>query len=92
MDQEDIKELFEDKYTKLLDMSYEEWLEKGPQTESTAWGRCIAIDRELNATYDEWFEATGEKKDELEEYRDKLKAEYDLIEDIYHLEANDRNW
>lgn len=92
MDQEDIQELFEDKYTKLLGMSYEDWLVRGPQNETEAYARCIAIDRELNSTYDQWFEATGEKKDELEEYRDKLKNEYDLIEEIYHLEANDRNW
>lgn len=92
MEPEDIQSLFDDKYKKLLGMSYEEWLERGPQTESAAYARCIEIDRELNRTYDEWFEATGDKKDEMEDYRAKLKAEYDLIEDIYHLEANDRAW
>ena len=92
MDQEDIKELFEDKYEKTLGMSYQEWLEKGPQTEEQAFARCMEIDKELNATYDEWFESTGEKKEELSDYRDKLKIEYDLIEEIFHLEANDRNW
>lgn len=92
MDQDDLKSLFDDKYKKLLDMSYEEWLEKGPQTEEQAYARCITIDHELNRTYDEWFEAKGDKKDQLQDYRDKLKAEYDLIEEIYHLEANDRNW
>jgi len=92
MDQEDIQALFDDKYQKLLNMTYEQWLEQGPQTEEQAYARCIAIDRELNRTYDEWFEAKGDKKDQLGDYRDKLKAEYDLIEEIYHLEANDRNW
>jgi hypothetical protein len=92
MDQEDIQSLFDDKYQKLLGLSYEQWLEKGPQNESEAYARCIEIDRELNRTYDEWFEATGDKKDQLGDFRDKLKAEYDLIEEIYHLEANDRNW
>lgn len=92
MDQDDIKALFDDKYHKLLHMTYEQWLEQGPQNEEQAYARCIAIDRELNRTYDEWFEAKGEEKDRLQDYRDKLKAEYDLIEDIYHLEANDRNW
>jgi hypothetical protein len=92
MDAEEIQSLFDDKYKKLLGLTYEQWLEKGPQTESEAYARCIEIDRELNRTYDEWFEAKGDKKDQLGDYRDKLKAEYDLIEDIYHLEANDRNW
>lgn len=92
MDEEDIKDLFEDKYKRALDMSYEQWLEKGPQTEEQAYARCMEIDRELNRTYDEWFEATGDRKDELGDYREKLKAEYDLIEEIFHLEANDRNW
>jgi len=92
MDQDDIKELFEDKYQKSLGMSYEQWLEKGPQTEEQAFARCMEIDRELNSTYDEWFDAEGDKKEELGEHRDKLKNEYDLIEEIFHLEANDRNW
>ena len=92
MDQEDIQNLFEDKYHKLLGMSYDKWQEVGPKTEEQAYARCIEIDRELNRTYDEWFEATGDKKDQLEDARAKIKAEYDLIEDIWHLEANDRDW
>lgn len=92
MEPEDIQALFDDKYQKLLGMSYQQWLGRGPQNEEQAYARCIEIDRELNRTYDEWFEAKGEKKEQLEGYRDKLKAEYDLIEDVYHLEANDRNW
>ena len=92
MDQEDIKELFEEKYDKALGMSYQQWLEKGPQTEEQAFARCMEIDRELNRTYDDWFNAKGAEKDKLEDYRAKLKVEYDLIEDIFHLEANDRSW
>ncbi len=37
-------------------------------------------------------ETEGDRKEELSDYRDKLKLEYDLIEEIFHLEANDRNW
>lgn len=92
MDQEDIKELFDDKYDKALGMSYEQWLEKGPQTEEQAFARCMEIDRELNRTYDDWFNGKGEAKEKLQDYRIKLKVEYDLIEDIFHLEANDRSW
>lgn len=92
MDQDEIKELFEDKYEKKLGMSFEEWVEKGPQTEDQAFARCVAIDRELNRTYDDWFEAQGDLRDELGEQRERLKNEYDLIEEIFHLEANDRSW
>jgi hypothetical protein len=92
MEQEDIQNLFDEKYKQLLGITYEDWQAKGPQTEEQAYARCIAIDRELNRTYDEWFDATGDKKEQLQDYRDKLKAEYDLIEDIFHLEANDRSW
>jgi len=92
MEQEDQKSLFEDKYQKTLGMSYEDWETKGPQNEAQAMARCMEIDRELNRTYDEWFEAKGEAKDKIQDYRDKLKAEYDFIEEVFHLEANDRNW
>ncbi len=92
MDNEEIKSLFEEKYQDNLGMSFDQWQEKGPKTEEQAYARCMEIDRELNRTYDEWFEAKGDKRDQLQDHRDKLKAEYDLIEDIYHLEANDRNW
>ncbi|MCL5666444.1 MAG: hypothetical protein M1383_01610 [Patescibacteria group bacterium] len=92
MGQEDIKSLFEDKYAETLGLSYQSWQAKAPQTEEQAYARCIEIDRELNRTYDEWFEARGDRKDELQDYRDKLKAEYDLLEEIFHLEPNDRDW
>lgn len=91
-EKEKIKDLFDDKYEKILGMNFGDWIEKGPQTEEQAFARCMEIDRELNATYDDWFNAKGDKKDELGNYREKLKSEYDLIEDMFHLEANDRNW
>jgi hypothetical protein len=92
MEEQEIKDLFEEKYQKALGMSYQDWLQKGPQTEEQAFARCIEIDHELNRTYDDWFKATGDEKDKLEETRGKLKTEYDLIEEIFHLEANDRSW
>ena len=92
MDAEDIKTLYEDKYHKLLGMSYEEWAEQGPQNESEAYARLQEIDDELKGTYDEWYDAEGEHKNELEDYRDKLKAEYDFLEAAFGLEAPDKNW
>ena len=92
MDPEDIKSLFEDKYERTLGMSYSEWQDIGPQNETAAYARLQEIDDELKANYDEWYEAEGEKKDELEEHRDQLKAEYDFIEAAFSLEAPDKNW
>ena len=92
MDQEDIKDLFEEKYEDRIGMNYQEWLEQGPQNEAEAYARLQEIDDELTSTYEEWYEASGEKKDEMEENRDRLKAEYDLIEESFGLEAGDKGW
>ncbi len=92
MDPEDIKSLYDDKYHKLIGVSYEEWSEQGPQNETEAYARLQEIDDELKDSYDEWFEAEGEHKEELEEQREKLKAEYDFLEAAYGLEAPDKNW
>ena len=92
MDEDDKKSLFEDKYQKLLGVKYEEWQEQGPQNETEAYARLQEIDDELKGGYDAWYEAEGELKDEMEEERDKLKAEYDFLEAAYNLEAPDKNW
>ena len=92
MDEDDKKSLYDDKYHKLLGVTYEEWSEQGPQNETEAYARLQEIDDELKGSYDEWFEAEGDHKVELEEQRDKLKAEYDFLEAAYGLEAPDKNW
>ncbi len=90
MDQEQFQELFEDKYSRKLNLSYEEWLEIAPETEDQAYARCEEIDNELKDTYEQWYDATGKEKDELEDYRDRLKVEYDIIEEMFGLELKDR--
>ena len=90
LDQEDIQNLFENKYKDRLGLSYQQWLEEGPQTEDQAYTRLQEIDDELKDTYQTWQESNGVEKDELEEWRDRLKAEYDLIEEVFGLELNDR--
>lgn len=92
MDQEDIQSLYEDKYKKIIGLTYEEWSQQGPQSEAEAYARLQEIDEELKAGYDEWYEAEGEAKTELEDYREKLKAEYDFLESAFGLEAPDKNW
>lgn len=89
MDLEHQQHLFEDKYQEKLGMSFNQWLETAPDTEDEAYARCEAIDKELKGTYEQWFEAEGEAKEKLEDYRDKLKLEYDLIEEMFGLELDD---
>ena len=91
MDEDKIQSLFEDKYEEVLGMSYRDWMEQGPQNQEEAFQRCMEIDKELENTYDQWFEAQGEEKEQLETYRQKLKAEYDLMEAAFNLEEADRN-
>lgn len=90
MDQERQQELFEDKYERKLNITYTEWLETAPITEDEAYARCEEIDDELKDTYQAWMDASGSERDDMEEYRDKLKIEYDLIEEMFGLELKDR--
>lgn len=93
MDREDLQNLYNEKYEKIFGVDFTDWMEnKAPKNESQAFARCMEIDHELNGTYDEWFNAEGDRREELQDYREKLKAEYDLVEEMFHLEANDRNW
>lgn len=92
MDQDDIRDLYTEKYKKLIGIAFEQWQETGPKTENEAYQRCIELDKELEATYDQWYEAEGDEKEKLEEYREKLKAEYDFIEESFGIEAPDKNW
>ena len=90
MDQENRQELFEDKFERKLGLSYEEWSETAPTTESDAFARCQQIDDELKEGYDEWFDAEGDRREELQEYRERLKLDYDIIEELFGLELKDR--
>ena len=92
MDQDDIKDLYQEKYKKTLGMSYDEWQSNGPQNEEEAYARLQEIDDDLQSTYDEWHEAEGDLKEELGEQREKLKAEYDFLEEAFGLEASDKDW
>lgn len=89
MDEEKKQSIFEDKYQKMLGISYEQWLETGPQNEKEAYAWLNNIDQRLNATYDAWQSGQGETKERLEEQREKLKAMYDLIEETFNMELAD---
>ena len=90
MDAEKQQELYEDKYETKIGLSYQDWLETAPQTEAEAYAFCQQLDDELKNTYDQWFNSTGEQRDELETFRDRLKLEYDLIEELFGLELHDK--
>lgn len=92
IDQDKIIELFEEKYQKLLGQSYEDWHENSPKTESEAYSSLQEIDSELKATQDAYLEASGEQKSQLEEYRERLRNEYQLLEEIFGLESKDADW
>lgn len=90
MDADKRQELFDDKYHPKLGVSYEEWMETAPDTEDEAYAYCQQIDDELKNTYEEWFNAEGDKREELDAYRDRLKLEYDIVEELFGLELHDK--
>ena len=92
MDDDKAQALFDDKYERALGMSYQQWLETAPQTEKEAFKRLDEINHDLESTYDLWFDATGKEKERLENEREKLKIEYDLLEELFGLELPDRNF
>ncbi len=90
MDPEKLQELFEEKYQQKLDMTYEDWLMTAPETEDQAYDKLQEIDNELKEIAAQYPDATSEAKENLEDERDRLKLEYDLIEEMFGLELNDR--
>ncbi|HEX3100003.1 MAG TPA: hypothetical protein VHQ41_03445 [Patescibacteria group bacterium] len=90
MDPDKQQEVFDDKYSAKLGLSYQDWVETAPANEEEAYAFCQQLDDELKNTYEEWFNAEGDEREELTDYRAKLKLEYDMIEELFGLELNDR--
>lgn len=90
MDFNKLQEIFDDKYANRIGVEFTEWYETAPNTEAEAYARCQYLDDELKATYDLWFNAQGEDRDAMEDYRERLKSEYDLIEEMFGLELKDK--
>jgi hypothetical protein len=90
MDPDKQQELYEDKYQSKIGLSYADWLESAPSNEDEAYAFCQQLDDELKNTYEDWFNATGDEREELEDYRSRLKLEYDLIEELFGLELKDK--
>ncbi len=80
---------FEEKYQRLLEMSWEEWQGVAPQNETEAYAALQEIDDELKQNEDEYQDAVGDAKWELGEYRQMLKSKYELIEEMFGLESHD---
>lgn len=83
------QEIFEDKYQDKLGKTYEEWLETAPETEDQAYEKLAEIDVELKQILDILPTTSGDERDEMEDERDQLKLEYDLIEEMFGLELDD---
>jgi uncharacterized protein YukE len=89
MDLDKQQEIFEEKYQHKLGMTYEEWLEQAPETEDQAYEKLAEIDMELKQVKEDLEEAAPEYKDDLEDERDRLKLEYELLEEMFGLELDD---
>ncbi len=83
------QEIYEEKYERKLGMSYHDWLETAPETEDQAYEKLAEIDTELKNIADILPETSGEERAEMEDERDQLKLEYDLIEEMFGLELDD---
>ncbi len=90
MDAQKQQEVYEDKYQAKIGIPYQDWMESAPQTENEAYVYCQQLDDELKNTYEDWFNASGEQRDELDTYRDRLKLEYDLVEELFGLELHEK--
>lgn len=82
------QEIFEDKYADKLGVSYNEWLETAPDTEDQAYEKLQEIDQELKQIADIINDENSDRET-LEDERDRLKLEYDLIEEMFGLELDD---
>lgn len=89
MDQEKLKDIYEEKYQNRLGLTWEEWLEQAPRTEDQAYAILEEIDQELKSTRDEYEAAQDDEKWELGEYREMLHNKYQLIEEMFGLESDD---
>jgi uncharacterized protein YukE len=67
MDLAKLKEIYEEKYQKLLTMDFDEWMDQAPQTEDQAYEILEDIDKELKDTQEEYEQASGDAKWELGE-------------------------
>jgi hypothetical protein len=83
------QEIFEEKYEHKLGMTYQDWLENAPETEDQAYEKLAEIDQELKQVKEALADPAPDAKEELEDERDKLKLEYELIEEMFGLELDD---
>lgn len=83
------QEVFEEKYESKLGMSYQDWLDSAPETEDQAYEKLQEIDIEIKQINDVIANTPSDAREELEEERDALKLEYDLIEEMFGLELDD---
>ncbi|MBL8029676.1 MAG: hypothetical protein JNN11_00260 [Candidatus Doudnabacteria bacterium] len=89
MDQDKLRNIYQEKYEKLLNLTFEEWMDQAPQTEDQAYEILEEINEELKKTQDDYDQAEGDSKWELGDYREMLHNKYQLIEEMFGLEPTD---
>ncbi len=89
MNAEKLQALYQDKYEQRLGKSFDQWLKEAPKSEDEAYDRLNAIDVELKNTEEKYHEALSNEKWELGEYRERLRNEYQLLEELFGLENLD---
>ena len=87
-----LQDLFEDKYGRLLDMSYQDWLATAPQNEAEAYAKLDELNDEIERISDAKEEAVDESRDSTADKLDALRTEYALIEELFGLESKDADW
>jgi len=90
MDEEKLRERFEDKYERLLGISYQQWLETAPDTEDEAYQRLDQINAEIEVLLDAKDAAVGDARSDIEDRLEYLRTEYAIIEEMFGLELHDR--
>lgn len=89
MDEEKLKDLFEEKYQDRLNMSFDEWMALAPQNETEAYAALEEINQEIVEAQDKYDDADGDEKWEIGEYKEMLQNKYQLIEEMFGLESQD---
>ncbi len=93
MDQEKLQELFEEKYQRQLDMTYQAWMAQAPQTEDAAYQELERLNRKIEQLLDSRnINNIPDVQDQIDTQLERLRLIYSLIEEQFGLESKDANW
>jgi phage shock protein A len=92
MDQEKLQELFEEKYARLLNMSFQDWLASAPKTEAEAYDELERLNTKIEQLSDAKDGANGDTREDISDQLEILRTHYALIEELFGLESQDGDW